>query len=180
MHKLFTYAESQKIIYFFIGRLGSGKTYIAKQFEKQLQEQGQTTSFIEVSDLVGEVAIALFGSDSRESKQLVKEKMKENPRFLIDQLIQRIIIANSDVVIISGLREYWIYEELKRRYKKGDVYIVDADAELRKKRRSYTDEQFSKAEELDDKIGVGELIEKVSPFAKRIDNNYEKHLDKSL
>lgn len=176
MYKLFMQAQLSKTIYFFIGFIGSGKTYVAKQFEKTLQEQGKETCFIEVSDLVGEAAKAYFGSDSRENKQMIKEKMKDNPRFLIDELIKRIDLATADEVIISGLRESWIYEELKRRYKVGDVYLIDADAEARKNRRSYTDEQFAKAEELDNKIGVGELVEKVSPIAKRIDNNYEKRV----
>jgi hypothetical protein len=168
------FCSVSKTIFFFIGELKSGKSYVARQFEKKLQQEGRTTSFIEVSDIVGEIAKALFGDDSRESKQAVKDKMKENPRFLADQLLQKIETASVDSVVISGLREYWIFEELKKRYHVGEVYLVDADAALRQNRAKYTDEQFQKASDLDNKIGVKELIEKVSPFAKRIDNNYEK------
>jgi hypothetical protein len=162
---------SYKNLLFFIGRLGSGKTYVAKQYEKQLQIMGYTTTFIEVSSIMNTF---LPPNPTREQKQELKEKLKNHPRFLIDSLIEAIKKAPTTEIIISGLREYWIYDELQRQYSVKQVFIVNAPAELRRKRRGYTEEEFKLAEERDDKIGVGELIEKLTQGACVIQNIFEQ------
>lgn len=162
---------SYRNLFFFIGRLGSGKTYIAREYEKKLQGQGFLTTFIEVSDIM---STFLPPNPTREQKQELKEKFKANPRFLIDRLIECIKNAPSESIIISGLREYWIYDELQRLYWVNRVVIVEAPAELRRKRRGYTEEEFKLAEERDDKIGVGELIKNLSSVAFFEQNIFEQ------
>jgi 2-hydroxy-3-keto-5-methylthiopentenyl-1-phosphate phosphatase len=161
-------------LHFFVGRLGSGKTYVAKLCQQQHEKKNKKTLFIEVSDIVGDFAKKLFGNNpSREDKQRVKEMMKNDPKFILNEIIRRIDEVVVDFVIISGLREYWIQEELEKRYGAADVTYVDARPGLRQKRRGYSDEEFKAAESRDDQIGIGSYIEKIKSRATLYQNNYE-------
>ena len=161
-------------LHFFVGRLGSGKTYVAKLCQQQHEKKNKSTLFIEVSDIVGDFAKMLFGENpTREDKQRVKELMRSDPKFILNDIVRRIDNVVVDFVVISGLREYWIQEELEKRYGVADVTYVEARSSLRQKRRNYSDEEFKAAELRDDQIGIGAYIEKIKNRAVLYLNNYE-------
>jgi len=163
-----------KKLHFFVGRLGSGKTYIAKLLQQQYKDQDKQTLFIEVSDIVGNFAKKLFGANpTREDKQRVKEMMKSNPDFILNEIQSQIEVTTAEYVIISGLREYWIHKELEKQYGQVEVTLVEADTTLRRVRRNYSQEEFEVAEQRDDQIGIGEYIEKIRSRALLCINNYE-------
>ena len=163
-----------KKLYFFVGRLGSGKTYIAKLLQQQYKEEGKSTLFIEVSDIVGDFAKKLFGANpTREDKQRVKEMMKSDPDFILNEMQNRIEAIAAEHIIISGLREYWIHQELEKQYGRAEVTLVEAREDLRKKRRNYNDKEFVEAELRDDQIGIGAYIETIKGRAALRVNNYE-------
>ena len=159
---------------FFVGRLGSGKTFIAKLCQQQHKENDKKTLFIEVSDIVGDFAKKLFGENpTREDKQRVKEMMTNDPKFILNEIVRRINEVTVDFVIISGLREYWIHEELEKLYGEADITYVEALASLRQKRRNYSKEEFEVAELRDEQIGIGYYILKIKSRAAIYINNYE-------
>lgn len=165
-----------KRIRLFLGRLGSGKSHIAKQQFELSEELGEDPYYIEVSDLVTRFAQQITGkkNPTREEQQGVKQRMKNNPNWLLDAIIQEIERAPTDCIYLSGLREKWIFDKLQEKYGLIDVTVVEADAELRQKRRNLTLEQFNAAEERDDKIGLKELLESVESQASVVENNYEQ------
>lgn len=168
-----------KKLIFYIGKIGSGKSHTALRREADVSAKKKIPcEYIEVSELVLEQAAKLAKSEvglrpSRKECQEVKQKMmKENPRWLLDLLLQGITNSLSDTIFVSGLREKWIFDELEARYPNVEIYIVEADEEVRAKRRSITLEELRRQEERDNEIGLGAFLEAVRNRAKIIENNY--------
>lgn len=159
----------------FVGKLGSGKSFIAKQQYELAQELGENPSYIEVSDLVTEFARKLTGKDepSREDLQAVKQHMKDNKNWLLDSIVEAIENAPSNVIYLSGLREGWILDKLEELYGEADITVVEADSELRRKRRDLSEDDFEEASKRDDLIGLGDLLKNVKDRASVVVNNYE-------
>lgn len=156
-----------KNLYFYIGRIGSGKTHFANKFAPTIKGGAYV---IEVSTVMRTFAPL---NATRDQLQAVKLQMKANPRFLVNEIIRQIEAAPSEHIIISGLRELWIYNELTTRYNTVGTLIVNSAPELRRARRNMSPQEFAEAEKRDDDIGVGELINTLAPIATMITNNYE-------
>ena len=164
-----------KKIYFYLGKIGSGKSHVAKAFAEKLSRADIPHLFIEVSDLVKQTASEYHGPNpTREQLQALKEKLKANPNWLLDAILNLISRSNDDIIIISGLREKWILEQIEKKYGTARIAIVEADEELRMKRRQLSPEEFKTAEERDKKIGVDELIDSVRHRADVVPNNFER------
>lgn len=164
-----------KRIYLYLGKVGSGKSHIARQQYELMEELGKEPFYIEVSALVTDFAKKITGKEnlSREELQGVKAQMKNDPNWLLDSIIEQIESVSTNTIVLSGLREKWIYDKLVEKYGKMRVTIVEADSELRRNRRELSSEQFKAAEERDNQIGLGELLESVGDHAVVVENNYE-------
>lgn len=168
-----------KNIQLFLGRIGSGKSYIARLQQEVTEKIGKETFFIEVSELVEQFAKRVLKKEnpSRTDLQGVKDKMKKDPNWLLNMLIEKIESTPNEEIFVSGLREKWIYDILVQRYDKIYTYIIQANAELRRKRRDLTQKQFLEAEERDDQIGLKDLLAAVKSKAVLIINEHEKKME---
>lgn len=164
-----------KRILFYLGKLGCGKSYVARIDYMNSQELDDDPCFIEVSDLVTRFAKQITGKEnpSREEQQAVKDQMKNDPNWLLNSITKEIDQANTKCIYVCGLREKWIFDVLETLYGSGEVIIVEADDELRRNRRGLSEEEFAEAQARDDKIGLSELLDSVTGRAKTVINNYE-------
>ena len=160
---------------FYLGKLGSGKSCLAKREYKTCLQMGMNIGYLEISELVKEFFINLTGQSkpTRNDLQLVKERMKGDRNWLLNIIIERIESMSCQRIIISGLREKWILEELEKKYGSGEIFIINANKELRRKRRGLTVKEFEESEERDNKIGLEELLSSIEDRATTIVNNYE-------
>lgn len=158
---------------FFLGKLGSGKSYIAKKEFAACLQMGMSIDYIEVSDLVSDFAREITGKEnpSREDLQLVKEKMKDSPNWLLDSLINKIEETQHSRVIVCGLREKLILDALEKKYGSGEIFIIEARDEVRRERRGLSLDEFIEADMRDYNIGLYRLLESVQDRAKVIKNN---------
>lgn len=157
-----------KSIRLYLGQLGCGKSHIAKQECKK--ENGH---FIETSALVSQVATKYYSNPTREQLQKLKFQLQEDPRWLIDLLLQEIENTSKIKIFISGLREVSLYQELNALFGIDEIVIVIADDELRRQRRELSHEQFVEASKRDDSLGLSDLLELVKPKARIVYNNFE-------
>ncbi len=165
---------ANKSLHFYIGRLGSGKTHLAKQYTESLNRTYNLDAvFIDVSTVMK----SFVGSNAtREQLQDFKNLMKEEPRFLVDELHRLINSVPNKEFVITGLREPWIYKELSKTYKVRQVVFVDAKPHLRRQRRKLAQDVFEQQEAKDKSLGIDELIELVSSVATVIGNDFEEQI----
>lgn len=169
-----------KTIHLFVGEIACGKSYIAKDYAKYLLRSGCDSTYIEVSDIMTDVARARFNIDkpTREQLQAIKDQLKAEPRFLLDRILELIEKSPHNHILLVGLRELWIFKELKSLYTFGTIMIVEAQASARAKRRNYTELEMQQATERDNKIGNKDLLDYLASNEQHrvINNDYEQRL----
>lgn len=134
-----------------IGKLKSGKSKLA-----DILHDATEYPMIEVSRLVKWFA----HSGVRKDLQLEREKHKDNPNWLYDE-VKGLIAINT---IVSGIREKYLLDQLRKDF--GDQEIVVIAAEISDKERQRraaaidkkTEQEFLEDDERDKQFDIDELI----------------------
>lgn len=140
-----------------VGRLGSGKSKLAKYLVESLDFRN--FHFIEVSDLVKEII------QSQNRSSLVRESLhrkQEDPMWLAEPLRQKLVAHKNWVV--SGVRELVLLDTIRDLGQKVHVVRLTCDDKVRLKRckdKFKTLSELRAADEVDNGLGLLDVLASV-------------------
>jgi hypothetical protein len=150
-------------IKFIFGRICSGKDFICKEMNKN-----DDYHIITISNILRKITGLTKRSDLLMTEDLKEDIFKEIKKEF----------EGEDKIIVNGIRQIEVLEYILKDYGDNDIqmYWVDCKDEIRKNRfenRQSNKDNLSieEADERDNKMGLGEIIEKYGNEMIRIDNN---------
>lgn len=143
------------------GRACSGKNYVCNKYTEPFKQ-------VVVSDVVKEISGFKTRSDLSTTKDLVEQIAKK----LCD------IIEKENFIVINGIRQSKIVEEIKRKFRDDDILLIfveSSDSTRLKRFRARKDtkddiQTLREVDRLDNELGLQQLIETYSNEFIRIKN----------